>query len=127
VLNRIPVSNARALLALAAVFLACAPICGRADDSVSARVGYSDLDANTPEGAHLLYSRIEVVVKALCARSPGDTDPIMRDPTPCVRDAMGRAVRKSKNQNLALVYIERNGANLAQRYGITEELRVASR
>jgi UrcA family protein len=127
VLNKTPVANARMLLALAAVFLACAPLCGHAEDSVSVRVNYSDLDANSSAGAHLLYSRIEAAVKAMCARSPGDTDPIMRDPGPCIRDAIGRAVHNSKNQNLALVYIERNGSNLAQRYGISEEVRVASR
>jgi UrcA family protein len=127
VFNRIADSNARMLLALTVVILAFGPICGRADDSVSMRVNYSDLDTSTAEGAHLLYSRIEAAAKAICARPMSDTDPIMRDPGPCVRDAVGRAVHGSKNQNVALVYIQRNGVELARRYGISEDMRVAKR
>ena len=105
-------SNARMLLALAVTVMASAPICTHADDSAPAS-----------EGAHRIYSRIEAAADAACGTSNSDIDVIMRGPSPCVRGAIARAVNATKSSNLAQVYVEKNGADVAQEFGVTQDVR----
>ena len=118
-------SNARMLLALAVTVMASAPICTHADDSAPAavRVKYSNFDLSTSEGAHRIYSRIEAAANAACGTSNSDIDVIMRGPSPCVRGAIARAVNATKSSNLAQVYVEKNGADVAQEFGVTQDVR----
>jgi UrcA family protein len=121
-------SNARMLLALSATVIACVPICVHADSPfapVSVQVKFSDLNANTAEGAKRLYARIETAAYAACGESKSDTPEMMFASGPCVRDAIGRAVHATKIPDLAKVFIEKNGADAAQRFGIMGDVRTA--
>jgi UrcA family protein len=120
--------SARMLLALSATVVASAPICVHADSPyapVSIQVKISDLNPNTPEGAHHLYSRIETAAYSACGESKSDTPEMMFTPGPCVRDAIGRAVHATKIPNLAKVFIEKNGVDAAERFGIMGDVRTA--
>jgi UrcA family protein len=121
-------SKARMLIVLGATVIACAPICVHADSPfapVSVHVKFSDLNPNTTEGARRLYSRIEAAAYAACGESLSDTPELMSAPGPCVRDAVGRAVHGAKIPNLAQVFIEKNGVDAAQQFGIMGEVRTA--
>jgi UrcA family protein len=121
-------SKARMLIVLGATVIASAPICVHADSPfapVSVHVKFSDLNPNTAEGARRLYLRIEAAAYAACGESPSDTPELMSAPGPCVRDAVGRAVHGAKIPNLAQVFIERNGVDAAQQFGIMGEVRTA--
>ncbi len=123
-------SNARLLLALTATVMASAPICSHADSPfapVSVHVKFSDLNPNTTEGAHHLYSRIEAAAYAACGESQSDMPEMMSAPGPCVRDAVGRAVHGAKIPNLAQVFIEKNGKDEAQKFGISSDVITAKR
>jgi UrcA family protein len=121
-------SNARMLLALGATVIASASICAHADSPfspVAVQVKFSDLNPNTTEGAQRLYSRIEAAAYAACGESKSDTPALMFAAGPCVRDAVGRAVHAAKLPNLAKVFIEKNGADAAQQFGIMGNARTA--
>jgi UrcA family protein len=85
---------------------------------VSIQVKFSDLNPNTTEGAHRLYARIETAAYYACGESKSDTPEMMFAPGPCVKDAIGHAVRGAKIPNLAQVFIEKNGVDAAQQFGI---------
>ncbi len=121
-------SSARTLLTLSAAVIASALICVHADspfDPVSIQVKFSDLNPNTTEGAHRLYARIERAAYAACGESTSDTAEMMLAPGPCVKDAIGRAVHGAKIPNLAQVFIEKNGVDAAQQFGIQGNVRTA--
>jgi|SRR5271165_2027737 len=121
-------SKARVLLMLGATAITAAPLCVHADAPfapVSIQVKFSDLNPNTPEGARHLYSRIEAAAYAACSESKSDTPELMFAPGPCVRDAVGRAVHGAKIANLAQVFIEKNGVDAAQHFGIAADVRTA--
>jgi UrcA family protein len=121
-------SSARVFLTLSAAVLASAPICVHADSPfapVSIQVKFSDLNPKTTEGAHRLYARIETAAYAACGESKSDTPEMMFAPGPCVKDAIGRAVHSAKIANLAQVFIEKNGADAAQQFGIQGDVRTA--
>ena len=50
---------------------------------------------------------------------------MMFAPGPCVLDAIGRAVQGAKIPNLAQVFIEKNGIDAAQQFGIMGDVRTA--
>ena len=121
-------SKARMLLALSATVIASAPMLVHADSPyapVSIQVKFSDLNTSTTEGAHRLYSRIEAAAYAACSESKSDTQELMFAPGPCVRDAVGRAVHGAKIPNLAQVFVEKNGVDAAQHFGIAADVRTA--
>lgn len=121
-------SKARMLIVLSATVIASAPICVHADSPfapVSVHVEFSDLNPNTTEGAHRLYSRIEAAAYAACGESQSDMPEMMWAPGPCFRDAVGRAVHGAKITNLAQVFIEKNGVDAAQQFGIMGDVRTA--
>jgi UrcA family protein len=121
-------SNARMLLVLSATVIASAPICVHADSPfapVSVQVKFSDLNPNTTEGAHRLYSRIETAAYAACGESKSDMPEMMFASGPCVRDAIGRAVHAAKIPHLAQVFIEKNGVDAAQQFDIKGAVRTA--
>jgi len=121
-------SKARMLLVLGATAIASAPLSVQADSPfapVSIQVKFSDLNPNTPEGARRLYSRIEAAAYVACNESKSDTPELMFAPGPCVRDAVGRAVQAAKFPNLAQVFVEKNGVDAAQHFGIAAEVRTA--
>jgi|SRR5271166_6286775 len=123
-----PRPSARMLLVLSATVIASAPICVHADSPfspVSVQVKFSDLNPNTTEGAHRLYTRIEAAAYNACGESTSDTPEMMLAPGPCVRDAIGRAVHAAKFPYLAQVFIEKNGAYAAHEFGISGEVRTA--
>jgi UrcA family protein len=116
------------LLALSAMVIASATICVHADSPftpVAVQVKFSDLNPNTTEGAQRLYSRIEAAAYAACGESKTDAPALMFAPGPCVRDAVGRAVHAAKLPNLAKVFIEKNGVDAAQQFGIMGDVRTA--
>jgi UrcA family protein len=120
--------NSTMLLALSATLIASAPLCVHADSPyapVTFSVKVADLDANTYRGAHRLYSRIETAAYSACGESKLDMPEMMNAPGPCVRDAIGRAVHAAKLAALAQVFIEKNGVDVAQQFGITEDVRTA--
>jgi hypothetical protein len=88
-------------------------------------VKYSDLNPNTAEGAHRLYTRIETAAYAACGESKSDIQELMFASGPCVRDAIGRAMHATKIPNLAKVFIEKNGVDAAQQFGIMGDVRTA--
>jgi UrcA family protein len=120
-------SKAHGLLALTATFVAFAPLCSQADVSAadSAQVKYSDLNINNVADARRLYTRIEHAANKACGTSEEDTDVIIRGPSPCVRDAVARAIQGLRNANLAQIYIEKNGPHAAQKYGISDQVLTA--
>jgi UrcA family protein len=121
-------SNARMMLVLSAAVVASTSICVHADSPfapVSVHVKFSDLNPNTTEGAHRLYSRIEAAAYAACGESNMDTGEMMLASGPCVRDTIGRAVHAAKMPHLAQVFIEKNGVDAAQQFGIMGEARTA--
>ena len=121
-------SKARMLIVLSATVIASAPICVHADSPfvpVSVHVKFSDLNPNTPEGARRLYSRIEAAAYSACGESPSDMPEMMFAPGPCVRDTIGRAVHGARIANLAQVFIEKNGVDVAQQFGIKADVRTA--
>jgi UrcA family protein len=119
-------SNARLLLALTATVMASAPICSHADESAASRtVKYSNL--TTVEGARHLYVQIERAANYACGTSSTDTEVIMGTPGPCVHLAISRAIHDAKNPNLAQVYIEKNGQNEAQKFGISTDVMTAQK
>ena len=120
-------SNTRLLLALTATIMASAPLCSLADESasVSLKVQYSS--PTTAEAAHHLYAKIETAANHACGTSSTDYESIAGTPGPCVRLAIGRAIHDADNANLAQVYIEKNGLDEAQKFGITSEVRTAKR
>jgi UrcA family protein len=120
-------SNARLLLALTATVMASAPICSHADESASASIKVRYSNPTTAEGARHLYARIENAANFACGTSSTDYQVIAGTPGTCVRLAIGRAIHDAKNSNLAQVYIERNGFDEAQKFGITSDTRTAKR
>jgi UrcA family protein len=120
-------SNARMLLALAATVMASASICGHADESASASIKVQYSSPTTVEGARHLYARIESAANNACGTSSTDYQVIAGTPGPCVRLAVGRAIHDANNSNLAQVYIEKNGLDEAQKFGITNDVRTAKR
>ena len=120
-------SNVRLLLALTATVMAFAPICSHADDSASAAIKVQYSNPTTAEGARHLYARIETAANYACGTSSTDYEAIAGTPGPCVRLAIGRAIHDAKNANLAQVYIEKNGLDEAQKFGITSDVRTATR
>ncbi len=121
-------SSARVFLTLSAAVIVSAPICANADSPfapVSVQVKFSDLNVKTTEGAHRLYARIETAAYAACGESKSDTPEMMFAPGPCVKDAVGRAVHGAKIANLAQVFIEKNGVDAAQQFGIQGDVRTA--
>jgi UrcA family protein len=119
-------SNARLLLALTATVMASAPICSHADDSAPSRtVKYSN--PTTVEGARHLYVQIERAANYACGTSSMDTEAIAGTPGPCVHLAISRAIHDVKNSNLAQVYIEKNGRNEAQKFGISTDVMTAKK
>ena len=121
--------NARAALVLAvAAFAGAATVCvqaGTPDAPASVHVKYSDLNLNTPEGARRLYSRIEKAAYAACGTSREFTESKMMAPGFCVPDTIARAVRGARIHGLARAFIETNGPDAAQRFGITPDLQLA--
>jgi UrcA family protein len=126
--NKIMKPNTRLLLAVAATVMAAAPICSRADDSAPAavRIKYTASDLSTVEGAKRVYWHIEQAANSACGTSNSDTDVIMRGPSPCVRDAIAHTVNAIKSPVLARVYVEKNGAETAQKFGVVQDARTAS-
>jgi UrcA family protein len=119
-------SNARVFLALTAMVMASAPICGHADESASSStVKYST--PTTVEGARHLYVQIETAANYACGTSSTDTAVIMGTPGPCVHLAISRAIHDAKNPNLAQVYIEKNGKDEAQKFGINSDVMTAQK
>ena len=106
-----------ATFALVIAIAISAPVVSRAGEP-QMRVSYSDLNLSSPEGARHLYSRIERVANYACGTSNTDTDVIMRGPGPCVRAAIGHAVRNINSAMLTKLYVERNGVDLARQFGI---------
>jgi UrcA family protein len=120
-ITRASKSNARVLLALAATVMASAPICSHADGSApSYKVEYSN--PTTAEGARHLYAQIERAANYACGTSSADIQTIMHAPGPCVHEAISRAIRDTKSPNLAQVYIEKNGKDEAQKFGISNDV-----
>ena len=120
-------SNARLLLALTATVMASAPICSLADESASDSIKVQYSKPTTVEGARHLYARIERAANHVCGSQSIDYEVIAGTPGPCVRLAIGRAIHDAKNSNLAKVYIEKNGFDEAQKFGITSDVRSAKR
>ena len=119
-------SNARLLLALTATVIASAPICGHADESApSYKVKYSS--PTTPEAARHLYAQIERAAYYACGTSSSDFEVINGTPGPCVHEAISRAIHDAKNANLAQVYIEKNGKDEAQKFGISSDVLTAKK
>ena len=106
-----------ATFALVIAIAISAPVVSRAGEP-QMRVSYSDLNLSSPEGARHLYSRIERVANYACGTSNTDTDVIMRGPGPCVRAAIGHAVRNINSAMLTKLYVERNGVDRARQFGI---------
>lgn len=119
-------SYTRLMLALSATIMASAPICAHADD---AEPSYKVKFANptTPEEARHLYAQIERAANYACGTSSNDAEVIMGTPGPCVHEAISRAVRDSKNRNLAQVYIAKNGTDEAHKFGIDGDVVTAKR
>src|ERR1700694_928157 len=116
--NRALNSNTRLLLALTATVMATAPICSHADESAtSIKVQYSK--PTTAEGARHLYARIESAANYACGTSSTDYQAIAGTPGPCVQLAIGRAIHDANNANLSQAYINKNGLDEAQEFGIT--------
>jgi UrcA family protein len=119
-------SNAHLILALTAMVIASAPICSHADESApSVTVKFSN--PITAEGARHLYAQIERAANYACGTSSMDMEAMMNAPGPCVHDAISRAIRNSKNPNLAQVYIEKNGTDEAQKFGISSDVITAKK
>jgi UrcA family protein len=120
--------RARMLLTLSATVMASAPLCVHADSPfapVTTQVKFSDLNPNTPAGAHRLYARIEAAAYAACGESKLDTPEMMSAPGPCVKDAIGHAVHSAKIPNLAQVFVQKNGVDAALQFGIQDDVRTA--
>jgi UrcA family protein len=120
-----PNSKSLKSLVLTAVIIACAPICSYASEPVANadRVDFKDLNVQDANGVRHLYLRIEQAANSACGTSSKDVDVMMRGPSPCVRDAVARAVRELNNPNLSQVFIEKNGVYAARQYGISGEVR----
>jgi UrcA family protein len=119
-------SNARLLLALTATVMASAPICSHADESApSYKVKYSS--PTTLDGARHLYIQIQRAANYACGTSSMDTEVIAGTPGPCVHLAISRAIHDAKNPNLAQVYIEKNGRDEAQKFGISSDVMTAKK
>jgi len=119
-------SNARLLPALTAAVIMSAPICSQADESAPAyKVKYSS--PTTLEGARHLYVQIQRAANYACGTSSADTESMMNAPGPCVHEAMSRAIHDAKNPNLAQVYIEKNGKDEAQKFGISSDVMTAQK
>jgi UrcA family protein len=119
-------SNARLLLALTATVMVSAPICSHADESAPSRVvKYSN--PITAEGASHLYAQIERAAYYVCGISSTDIEVMMGHPGPCVHLAISRAIHDVKNLNLAQVYIEKNGKDEAQKFGISSDVITAQK
>ena len=119
--------NARLLLVLTATIMATAPLCSLADESASASLKVQYSNPTTAEGAHHLYAKIETAANYACGTSSTDYEAIAGTPGPCVRLAIGRAIHDANNAKLAQVYIEKNGLDEAQKFGITNDVRTAKR
>ena len=123
-IRRVLKSNARLLLALTATVMASAPICSHADESAPSRkVKYSN--PTTAEGARHLYAQIERAANFACGTSSTDIEVINGTPGPCVHEAISRAIHDVNNPNLAQVYIEKNGKDEAQKFGISSDVMTA--
>jgi len=123
-------ANARVLLVLGATVMSSAPLCVHADspfEPVTVKVKFADLDTSTPKGAQQLYTRIENAAYNACGESKFDTPEIMNAPGPCVRDTIGRAVHASNLASLAQLFIQKNGVDAAQQFGITSDVRTAKK
>jgi UrcA family protein len=119
-------SNARLFLALTATVMASAPICSHADESApSYKVKYSN--PITAEGARHLYAQIERAANYACGTTSMDMEVMMGTPGPCVHEAISRAIHDTKNPNLAQVYIEKNGKDEAQKFGISSDVMTAKK
>ncbi len=125
--TRVLKSNERLLLALTATVMASAPICSHADESApSYKVKYSN--PTTAEGARHLYEQIERAANYACGTSRTTSKQIdSKSPGPCVHEAISRAIHNAKNPNLAQVYIEKNGKDEAQKFGISNGVMTAKK
>jgi UrcA family protein len=125
--KRVLTSNVRLLLALTATVMASAPICSHADESASDSIKVQYSNPTTAEGARNLYAKIESAANYACGTSSTDYQAIAGTPGPCVGLAIGRAIHDANNAKLAQVYIEKNGLDEAQKFGITSDVRTAAR
>ncbi len=135
-IRRVLKSNARLLLALTATVMASAPICSHADESApSPKIRYANTtsykviysDPASAEGARRLYSQIERAATYACGGSSTDIETVRNAYAACVHNAVSRAIYDTKNVNLAHVYIERNGKDEAQKFGISSDLMTAKK
>jgi UrcA family protein len=117
-------SNARLLLALTAAITASAPIYSHADESASSfKVKYTK--PATAEGVRHLYAQIETAAYYACGTSSYDAEVMMQAAGPCVHEAISRAIHDVNNPKLAQLYIEKNGVNEAQKFGISSDVKTA--
>jgi hypothetical protein len=72
-------------------------------------------------------AQIERAAYYACGTSSSDTEVVMGRPGPCVHEAFSRAIHDAKNPNLAQVYIEKNGLDEAQKFGINSGVLMAQK
>jgi UrcA family protein len=107
-------SHLRSLIA-AAIFGALASSFGAAfaagadSDPVSVNVRYSDLNLSSPQGALVLYNRIQMAAENACSYWWFRTD---ADENRCVHDAIANTVTKVNHPALFAVYNAKNKAPL---------------
>ena len=73
-----------------------------------------------------VYALIERNANYACGASNNDIDAMMNTPNRCVQGAIGCAIHQIKNANLAQVFVENNGEDEAQNFGITSDVMTAN-
>jgi UrcA family protein len=118
-------TNARLSLAVAAAFIAIAPLGSQAADQEtgkSVHVKVSDLNLNSDAGAYRLYRRIESAAYEVCDSQRNEIDVVIRGGGPCVRQTIAHTVHDLGIASLARVYIHENSPALARQFDISDEV-----
>ena len=125
--GRAPRLKTRMLLALTTTVITFASVSSHAADYVPqpVRLTFKRSDADSPEGARTLYSRLDVAAHYACGTSVY-TDVLLRGQEKCVQASLANAVKHVNSPLLSQMFADKNGADVAMQYHIDGLSRTAA-
>jgi UrcA family protein len=89
-------------------------------DAISHDVKYGDLDLTHPAGVNVLYNRIRLASKMVCAQWSDRQLVYVHLYNACFTNAMSQAVADVKQPALTALYLERTGNSQSQRVAMLD-------
>ena len=109
-----------AFAVMAATAVAAPAVADGLGDAVSDHVKYGDLDLTHPAGVNVLYNRIRLASKAVCAQLSGRELVDVQLYNACFTNAMSHAVADVKQPALTALYLEKTGNSHSQRLAMLD-------